>query len=101
MEESANFSTTLQNDTIFQTLSILQRQKTREGIRLGLVKHFLPTWKKKKNIFHNREPFKKRIEFCFEFFRKTFLMKVSGKSNSAENPEESFMLVKRFVASTN
>ena len=28
-------------------------------------------------------------------------MKVSGKSHSAENPEKSFMLAKRFVSSKN
>ena len=33
--------------------------------------------------------------------KKAFLMKVSGKSHSAENPKDTSMLAKRFVSSKN
>ena len=58
-------------------------------------KPFSPNWKQQKNHILNRKPFKKIEE---KIFSKKFLMKVFGKSHSLENPEESFMLVKRFVS---
>ena len=57
----------------------------------------------KKPISLNRKHFKKKQrnkEKNFENFSKNFL-KVSGKSHSAENLEQSFMLAKRFILSKN
>ena len=63
-------------------------------------KPFFPNWKQQKAIFLNGKPFKKQKleEKNFRNFSKIFLMKISGKSLSAENLEESFTLAKRFVS---
>ena len=60
-------------------------------------KLFFLNWKQQKTIILNRKPFNQKIEEIF--FRKNFSMKVYGKSHSAENLEQSFMLAKRFVSS--
>ena len=74
--------------------------KNPEGIPINLENNSSPTGNIRKPIFLNRKPLKKqKIEE--NFFSKIFLMKVSGKSHSAENLEQCFMLAKRFVSSKN
>ena len=92
----------MQKDIIVKISSILQHQKIPERIRIRLENHFFPTGNSKKFIFPNRKPFKNRkIEQKIRNFSKIFLMKVSGKPHSAENPNEAFMLAKLFVSSEN
>ena len=75
----------MQKDTF---VKFFQCRKIPQGIRIRLKNQL--------------ETFKKKIEEnVFEFFSKTFLMKVSGKSHSAEYHKESYMLAKRFVSSEN
>ena len=63
---------------------------------------FSPNCKQQKTHLSQPKPFKKKRKteetFFSKYFANIFLMKVSGKSHSAENPEETFMLAKRFVS---
>ena len=80
---------------IVKISSILQPQKIPGGIRISFENHFPPTGNSKNRSLSTENLSKKDF---FESFRKNFLMKVSGKSLSPENPEESFMLAKRSVS---
>ena len=66
-------------------------------------KPFFPNWKQQKTHLSQTETFKKKQKNKGKnrIFRKKFLKKVSGKSHSAENLEQSFMLAKRFILSRN
>ena len=65
--------------------------------------HSSPTGNNKKPIFLNGKPLKNRKlgKNYFRIFRNIFLMKVSGRSHSAEKLEKSFTLAKGFVACKN
>ena len=73
--------------------------KNPEGIPINLKNNSSPTGNNRKPIFLNRKPLKNRK--LRKKFSKIFLMKVSGKSHSAENLEQCFMLAKRVVSSKN
>ena len=88
----------MQKDTIVKILSILQRQKITEGILVRLDNYYSPNWKQQKT--HLSQP-KTSQKLKNRKFFETFLMTVSGKPQSAENPKESSMLAKRFVCSKN
>ena len=82
--------------------SILQRQKIPEGIRIYLENHSSSTGNSKKTHLSQPKTFKKKQKIEKKIiFRKNFQLKVSGKSHSAENLEQFFMLAKRFVSSKN
>ena len=63
-------------------------------------KPIFPNWKQQKTHLSQRKK-KQKIEKKIRNFPKLFLTKVSGKSHSAENVEESFTLAKRFVSCEN
>ena len=85
----------MQND-IVKILSILQRQKKPEGIRINLENLSSPTGNSKKPHLSQPETFflkkNRKIGEKIRNFSKLFLKNVSGKSHGAKNLEQSFML---------
>ena len=77
--------------------------KKSRRIPINLENNSSPSGNNRKPIFLNRKPLKKnrKLRKFFRNFSKFFLMKVSGKSHSAENLEQCFLLAKRFVSSKN
>ena len=74
--------------------------KNPKGIPINLENNSSTTGNNRKPIFLNRKPLKKH-KIDEKKILDIFLMKVSGKSHSAENLEQCFMLAKRFVSSKN
>ena len=65
-------------------------------------KPFFPNWKQQKTHLSQPETFLKNTKRRKKSnFSKSFLKKVRGKSHSAENLEQSFMLAKRFILGEN
>ena len=75
----------MQKDNFVEFSSALQCQ-TIPNVLCPQQKHFFPTGIQKP-IFLHIKPFKKQKmkENCFQFFSNFFFMKVSGKSDGAEN----------------
>ena len=84
----------MQKEIIGNISSILPRQNTRKDTH-KTRKPIFPNWKQQKESSFPTENLTKIERKIQNFFEKLF-DKVSGKSHSAENPNEAFMLAKRF-----
>ena len=89
----------MQKDTLVEISSILQCQKAPQGILIRL-ENFIPTRDYKTHFAPQKTSKNQKLEKNRNY-SKTFLIKVLGKSHSAENPKKFSVLAKRFISRKN